>query len=187
MGKFMFFIIKLFGWNIDSKVPDGVKKAVVVMGPHTTNWDFIIGRIAFAKYGVNGKYLVKKELFFPGFGWFLRSVGAVPVDRKANNNFTDQAVKHFTNNETMFMVFTPEGTRKHNPHWKKGFYYIALKAKVPIYIGYIDYKRKIGGFHSLFEPTGNAKEDIRKIKEILSNYQGKYPDQGILKEDIYID
>ena len=100
----MFFIIKLFGWKIDSRAPEGVKKAVVAMGPHTTNWDFIIGRIAFSQYGVKGRFLVKKELFFPGLGWFLRSIGAVPVDRKANNNFTDQAVKHFTDNDTMYMV-----------------------------------------------------------------------------------
>lgn len=173
------FILRLFGWKIDSTSPEGVKKAVIVVGPHTSNWDFIIGKIAFMNYGIKGKFLIKKELFFPPFGWFLKAMGGIPVNRKANNNFTEQAVSYFENNETMFMVFTPEGTRNYNPNWRKGFYYIALKAKVPIYIAYMDYEKKIGGFHSLFEPSGNSDEDIQKIKTILSKYKGKFPENGI--------
>ena len=110
-------------------------------------------------------------------------MGGIPVDRKSNNNFTDQAVNYFENNATMFMVFTPEGTRKYSPHWKKGFYYIAMKANVPIYLAYIDYEKKTGGFHSLFEPTGNADEDIKSIKKILSQFKGKYPEDGIFTHE----
>lgn len=183
MGKIMFFIIRMLGWKIDPHTPAGVKKAVLVMGPHTSNWDFVIGKIAFMKYGMQGKFLIKKELFFPPFGWLLKWMGGIPVNRKGNNNFTDQAVSYFDNNETMFMVFTPEGTRKYNPNWKKGFYYIALKAKVPLYIAYIDYKTKRGGFHSLFEPTGNADEDIKKIKNVLCQFEGRFPENGIKCED----
>jgi 1-acyl-sn-glycerol-3-phosphate acyltransferase len=106
-------------------------------------------------------------------------LGGVPVNRKKNSNMTDFAVDLFNRSESMYLVFTPEGTRSYNPHWKKGFYYIALKAKVPIYIGYVDYERKIGGFHSLFEPTGNIDEDIKDIKKILSPFKGRYPEKGI--------
>ena len=81
------------------------------------------------------------------------------------------------------MVFTPEVTRSYNPNWKKGFYYIAQKAKVPIYIGYMDYERKIGGFHSVFEPTGDSNADIKHIKKILSQYKGRFPENGIKAED----
>jgi 1-acyl-sn-glycerol-3-phosphate acyltransferase len=93
-------------------------------------------------------------------------------------------VDYFNNNETMFMVFTPEGTRSYSPNWKKGFYYIAQNANVPIYIAYIDYKRKIGGFHSLFEPTGDSEADIRYIKSVLSEYSGRFPENGIRKDEI---
>lgn len=179
MGKLMFFILKMFGWEIDKNAPSGVKKAVIVVGPHTSNWDFVIGKTAFMNYGIQGKFLIKKELFFPPMGWILKWMGGIPVDRKANNNFTDQAVSYFENNETMFMVFTPEGTRSYNPNWKKGFYYIALKAQVPIYIAYIDYATKKGGFHSLFTPTGDADADIQAIKDILKQYKGKFPENGI--------
>jgi 1-acyl-sn-glycerol-3-phosphate acyltransferase len=168
MGKFLFFVLKLAGWKIDPKSPSGVNKAVVLMGPHTSNWDFIIGKITFMHYNIQGRFLIKKELFKFPLGYFMRKMGGIPVDRKSNNNFTDQAVNYFENNATMFMVFTPEGTRKYSPHWKKGFYYIAMKANVPIYLAYIDYEKKTGGFHSLFEPTGNADEDIKSIQRKVS-------------------
>lgn len=183
MGKFFYWLLKQFGWKIDPYTPENVKKAVVVVGPHTSNWDFIIGKMAFMHYKVNAKFLIKKELFFPPFGWLLKAMGGVPVDRKRNNNITDQAVKYFSENETCYLVFTPEGTRGYNDHWKKGFYYIAQKAHVPIYIAYIDYKNKTGGFHSLFEPTGNVDADIRYIKTVLSQFTGKVPENGIRKPE----
>lgn len=178
MGKILFAILKMFGWKIDPNAPE-VKKCVVVMGPHTSNWDFIIGRMTFAKYGVNAKFLIKKELFFFPLGFILKAIGGVPVDRSKGTNVTDQAVRHFKDNKEMFMVFTPEGTRSYSPNWKKGFYYIAQRAQVPIYIGYMDYKKKIGGFYGEFKPTGNVDADILEIKKILSQYQGKFPENGI--------
>jgi 1-acyl-sn-glycerol-3-phosphate acyltransferase len=179
MKKIVRFIFWLFGWEIDKRTPDGVKKCVIVVGPHTSNWDFVLGKMAFITYGVKGRFLIKKELFFPPLGWILKAMGGVPVDRKQRNNLTDTAVKFFNENETMYLVFTPEGTRSYNPKWKKGFYYIAQKANVPIYICYMDYANKTGGFHSLFYPTGNVDEDILYIKSILKEYKGKFPEKGI--------
>jgi 1-acyl-sn-glycerol-3-phosphate acyltransferase len=183
MRKFSGFLLRLFGWEIDKTSPEGIDKCVICMGPHTSNYDFIIGRLAFMQYGVKGSFLIKKELFFPPLGWILKAMGGIPVDRNKNNNFTDQAVSHFTNNETMFMVFTPEGTRSYNPKWKKGFYYIAQKANVPIYIGYIDYKNKKGGFLEIFHPTGDVDEDIYYIKSKLSQFEGRFPENGIHHPD----
>ena len=171
-------ILKILGWKVDD-TPKGIPKAVIVMGPHTSNWDFIIGKLAFINYGIKTKILIKKEAFIFPFGWILKATGGVPVDRKKKNNITDQAVKFFNENESVYMIFTPEGTRKYNPSWKRGFYHIAIKAKVPIYIGYMDYKTKRGGFHSVFEPSGNVEKDIILIKEILSQYTAKHPENGI--------
>lgn len=178
MGKIAKWVLKRMGWTIYDR-PEGIDKAVVVMGPHTSNWDFIIGKMAFMHYGVKGRYLIKSELFFPPLGWFLKAIGGIPINRKKNNNFTDQAIKYFQENDTMFMVFTPEGTRSYNPNWKKGFYYIALKAEVPIYIGYMDYPTKTGGFLEPFTPTGDIDKDIAFIKGKLSQFKGKYPEKGI--------
>lgn len=178
MHRLAGWILKLLGWDINNK-PEGVKKAVVVMGPHTSNFDFVIGKLAFMRYGVPSTFLIKSELFFPPLGWLLKALGGVPVYRRKNNHFTDQAAKYFVDNESMFMVFTPEGTRSYNEKWKKGFYYIAQKANVPIYIGFMDYKTKKGGFHGLFHPTGDIEKDIAYLKNELSQYSGKRPKQGI--------
>tara|TARA_R110002072_G_scaffold302668_1_gene487155 strand:+ start:8618 stop:9166 length:549 start_codon:yes stop_codon:yes gene_type:complete len=179
MRKISRAILRLFGWKIDKRGPEGVRKAVVVMGPHTSNWDFIIGRLAFTAMGIKGKYLIKKELFFFPMGLFLRAIGGISVDRSGKNNVTTSAVKHFEENDDIFMVFTPEGTRSYNPKWKKGFYYIAKKANVPICIGYMDYSKKIGGFHTVYAPTDDVDEDIRVIKNILKDYKGRHPQNGI--------
>ncbi len=173
------FLLKLFGWKIDQHSPEGIDKCVIVVGPHTSNWDFIIGRMAFVMYGLKPKILIKKELFFPPLGWLMRAIGGIPVDRKKNNNITDLAVKLFNENEKLYMVFTPEGTRSYNPNWKKGFYYIAIKAKVPVYICYMDYQKKIGGFHSIFHPTGNVDADIAYIKSVMGQFKGRFPENGV--------
>ncbi len=179
MGKFLFWLLRRFGWNIDPNAPNEINKAVIVVGPHTSNWDFVIGKIAFIKYGVPAKFLIKKELFIPPFGWILKAMGGVPVDRKAKNNITEQAVDFFKNNDRAFLVFTPEGTRSYQPNWKKGFYFVAQKAQVPIYIAYIDYKTKTGGFHSVFHPTGDVDADILTIKGFLATFSGRFPENGI--------
>jgi 1-acyl-sn-glycerol-3-phosphate acyltransferase len=179
MGKLCFFILRLFGWKIDKTAPANVKKAVIVMGPHTSNWDFVVGKMAFAHYKVNAKFLIKKDLFFFPLGIILKAMGGIPVDRKKSSNVTKQAVDLFKANDTFFLVFTPEGTRSYQPNWKKGFYFIAEQAKVPIYIAYMDYKTKTGGFHSLFQPTGDVDADIITIKRILSKFTGRIPENGI--------
>jgi 1-acyl-sn-glycerol-3-phosphate acyltransferase len=92
---------------------------------------------------------------------------------------TDYASKLFKEYNQLYLVFTPEGTRSYNPNWKKGFYYIAQKANVPIYICYMDYEKKIGGFHSLFQPTGDIEKDIAYIKSVLVQYKGKFPEKGV--------
>ncbi len=176
IARFIFWII---GWRIDPNPPENIKKCVVAVGPHTSNWDFIIGRLAFFQYGVQSKFLIKKELFFFPLGIILKALGGIPVDRKKNSNMTDFAVNLFNKSESLYLVFTPEGTRKYNPNWKKGFYYIAIKAKVPIYIAYVDFASKTGGFHSVFMPKGNVEEDILEIKKILGQFKGRVPENGI--------
>ena len=173
------FLFWIFGWKIDKHTPSGVDKCVIVMGPHTSNWDFVLGKMAFVSYGVKAKFLIKKELFFFPFGYLLKWMGGIPVDRSQRNNLTQRAKELFDQLETLYLVFTPEGTRSYNANWKKGFYYIAQTSKVPIYIAYVDYEKKIGGFHSVFQPTGHADKDILQIKAILSNFKGRFPEQGI--------
>ncbi len=90
IAKFIFWLI---GWKVDPTPPEGIQKCVIAVGPHTSNWDFILGRLAFYQYGVKGRYLMKKELFWGPLGWFLKAIGGIPVDRSKKNNLTDTAVR----------------------------------------------------------------------------------------------
>ena len=81
MKRIARLIFKVIGWDIDKTSPEGLKKCVVVMGPHTSNWDFVLGKMAFLSYGVNAKYLIKKAAFFFPFGYLLKRMGGIPVDR----------------------------------------------------------------------------------------------------------
>ncbi len=180
MRKLVHKFLRLFGWNISLWKPEGLKKAVVVMGPHTSNWDFFFGRLAFYMMHLQGRYLVKKDLFFFPLGLILKALGAIPVDRSKNNNMVSYVSELFKDKEELFVVFTPEGTRSYNPNWKKGFYYLALKAEVPILLAFIDFPSKTGGFLEVFYPTGEIDADIIAIKMKLGQFKGKYPEKGII-------
>lgn len=103
-------------------------------------------------------------------------MGGVPVDRSKHSDLTDQIVDEFNKHEHFSIAITPEATRKRNPDWKKGFYFIALKANVPIVLAYIDYKEKSIGLKKTFIPTGNFEKDLIEIKQFYKNYHAKYPD-----------
>ena len=34
-------ILRILGWKIVGNVPKEIKKAVIIMAPHTSNWDFV--------------------------------------------------------------------------------------------------------------------------------------------------
>nr|MBC8460835.1 1-acyl-sn-glycerol-3-phosphate acyltransferase [Deltaproteobacteria bacterium] len=138
-------ILRLFGWNTNGALPDGIKKAVVVNAPHTSYWDFVVGRLTFWAIRVNIRFLIKKEVFFFPLGWLLEKLGGLPVDRGRNKcNIVTQVVRMFHEHDALVVVITPEGTRKRVEQWKKGFYLIALKAGVPLALSFIDYGNKTG-------------------------------------------
>ena len=166
-------ILKLIGWTIISEVPKDVKKAIILQAPHTSMLDFVIGRMAFWYYGVKINLLVKKEAFDPWYGFLVKAVGGMPVDRGKSSNLVDQVADMFDERESLFLVITPEGTRTRVDNWKKGFYYIALKANIPILIGYMDYTKKIGGIGPHIYPTGDYEKDLKEVEGYLRGFKGK--------------
>lgn len=170
-------LLKLFGWNIQNVIPSDLKKAVIIAAPHTSNLDFFIARLAYWAVGVDIKFLIKKEAFAFPFGGLLKWAGGIPVDRSKNNRMVEQVRKMMDEHETFFIMITPEGTRKANPHWKKGFYHIAMAAGVPIAIGYIDYAKKTGGIGQMLTPTGNYDEDFKIIKDFYRDKTGRHPEK----------
>jgi 1-acyl-sn-glycerol-3-phosphate acyltransferase len=176
----LFLISKLFlrlnGWTLIGGLPKDIKKCVLIVAPHTSMWDFVWGRLAFWEMRVKVKFLIKKESFETFYGGLLRWAGGIPVDRKNSTNMVESISALFEKSKSLVITITPEGTRKYNANWKKGFYYIALRAKVPIALGILDYAKKEGGVGKVFMPTGNFEEDIKMIENFYRGRKGKYPE-----------
>ncbi len=177
MKLFSKFILRITGWKIVGGIPPNVTKCVVIMAPHTSMWDFIWGRLAYWVLGVKAKFLIKKEMFGSILGPLLKKMGGIPVDRSKSSNTVDAVADLFNHCDSLFITITPEATRKLNLHWKKGFYYIALQAKVPIAFGYLDYEKKEGGIGKLFTPTGNIDEDFKVVEDFYRGHKAKHPEK----------
>ncbi len=172
--------LKLEGWKAVNEFPNYLKKAVVIVGPHTYWKDFLIG-IAFRselkiKYG---KYLGKAELFKGPFGFLFRWLGGTPVDRFSKHGVVDQVVEKFNTADNLVIALSPEGTRQKVDKLRTGFYHIAKKANVPIVMVGLDYSRKELSVSEPFYTTDNEVADFKKIIEFFAPLEGYYPEQGM--------
>ena len=172
-------IFKVSGWKLANGFPNDIKKCVMIAAPHTSNWDFIYARAGFYLMGVDVRFTIKKESMGFPFGPLLSAMGALPVDRSKNNSLVDTMVRILKESEEMVILITPEGTRKYQPRWRKGFYHTAYGANVPIALGYLDYAKKEAGIGPIFYPTGDVEGDIEKIKDFYRTITPKYPEQGV--------
>ena len=172
------FIFWLFGWRIAGKPPT-LKKYVAILAPHTSGWDLIFGLCARYIFGLDIKLMAKEEIFRFPMGPLLRAMGGIPVDRSSKHNMVDQAVALFNTRENFILAIAPEGTRKYVAKWKTGFYYIALKAQVPIVFAYLDYATKTVGIGPAFYPTGDIEKDMETILAFYRPIKGKHPEEGV--------
>ena len=178
-------ILWLAGWEIVGRIPDGIKKCVIIVAPHTSNLDFLIGRLAFNILGINVRFLIKKELFKFPYKGLLKFLGGIPVDRSKSNDMVNQLVNMFQKYESLAITITPEGTRKLNRKWKRGFYQIALKANIPIILGFLDYKNKRGGVGPMFHPCGNYEDDLKEIEKFYLDKSARFPENFNLSPQNY--
>jgi 1-acyl-sn-glycerol-3-phosphate acyltransferase len=178
MGKRLArWLLRLVGWTVVMEPEELPAKYVLIGVPHTSNWDFPIGMSALVALGIKRTWVGKHTLFKPPLGWFMRAFGGVPLDRSKRHNFVEQVIAAFEEADRMVIALTPEGTRSHTRFWKTGFYYIALGARVPIVLGFIDYERKRVGFGPLFEPTGDLEADLKIIRSFYADKIGKQPEK----------
>ncbi len=176
MKKISALILKMLGWKISGNVNSDINKYVMIIAPHTSFWDFLIGRLAFNVLGIKVKFLIKKEFFVFPINLMLKALGGVPVNRGKSFNLVNQVSKMFSENKRLAVAITPEGTRKLNHNWKKGFYLIALKSKVPIVLGYLDYKEKTAGIGEMFYPSGDYEKDFKMLENFYKSRSAKYPE-----------
>ncbi len=189
MGKLIArFIFWITGWKVDENFPKDQKKYVIAAAPHTSNWDFLYAMCAFKIIGINMRFTIKKEwLKFPFKGLML-SMGAIPIDRRPKKegeerpSMTQVMTDLFEKYDELALLVTPEGTRSPVSKWKTGFYYVALNAGVPIYLGYGDYKRKVAGVGKIIYPTGDFEKDMGEFMDFYMQIGAKHPEKFLPDE-----
>ena len=169
-------ILKIAGWKVSITVPDH-PKCIISVAPHTSNWDFILGKLAYASVKRHAGFLMKESWFFFPLKYILKAIGGIPVPRRRGSSLVDSIVNKFNRSPRMVLAITPEGTRSRTSEWRYGIFYIARDAGVPIMLGAIDYKKKIISITDEFVPTDDIQADMDSLKNYYKNFTAKYPDK----------
>lgn len=170
-------LLRLIGWRLVYAPPPG-PKAVVVVYPHTSNWDFPIGVIGRAALDLPLRYVAKHTLFRWPFGMLFRGLGGIAVDRRVSTGLVEQLRAQFDAHDTFYLAITPEGTRSRTEYWKSGFYQLARAARVPVGLGFIDYGGRRIGIDTWLELSGNADTDMARIAAFYADKRGFLPEKA---------
>lgn len=168
-------VLRLFGWRVEFAGLPG-PHGVIIAWPHTSNWDFFVGMLAKAAMGVPVRFWAKEALFRGLAGWtlgpFVRACGGVGVDRHQSQGMTEQTLRQMLESPFFWLALSPEGTRSRTPHWRSGFYRVAVAAKVPLGLAYFDYKNKQVGLTEFLTLTGDEEDDLAAIRAYYA-HQGQ--------------
>ncbi|HET7785791.1 MAG TPA: 1-acyl-sn-glycerol-3-phosphate acyltransferase [Myxococcales bacterium] len=170
-------LLRLFGWRVDIRWPP-VPKAVVVVYPHTSNWDFLVGILGRAAAGLPLNWMAKDTLFRWPFGAFFRRLGGIPVNRRERKGAVAQLQADFARRPYLWLVIAPEGTRGYVPHWKSGFYRLACAAGVPLGLGYLDYGRRVVGIADWIPLSGDEERDLSRLRAFYADKRALKPAQA---------
>ncbi len=173
-------IFKLIGWSVDGSFSPDLKKYIIAIAPHTSNWDFVIGVMARSITKIQrAHFLGKSQLFKAPYGWLFRWLGGYPVDRNSSQNMVPQVADIFKRHDEFILAIAPEGTRRKVQKLKTGFYYIALQAQIPIIPVGFDYQRKKIVIGQPLYPSANADADMEFLRTFYSQITGRNPELGI--------
>ena len=174
-------LLAWFKWRVYAPPLPG-PRGVLIFYPHTSNWDFALTMLAKWSIGMKVRWLVKDSLFNGIFGKLvgpiLRSWGGEPIERNSSSGNIERLAKRFHAADWFWLALSPEGTRKYRPTWRGGFYYIALAAKVPLAIGFIDFATKRCGILGYLELTGDKEVDLTNLRAMYAGMQGLHPENA---------
>ena len=170
-----------WGWTKDITV-DHPDKYIICLAPHTSNKDFLLGQLYAHAEGWTINFLMKKEWFFWPLGPIFKRMGGIPVYRSKHTSMTDNLAETAKRAETFRLCITPEGTRSLNPEWKKGFYFVALKAQIPVLLYGVDYEKRLIQCTKSMIPTGDVDKEMKEIKLYFKDFKGKHPEQFTIGE-----
>lgn len=175
-------VLRLFGWRI---VCQGLpaRQGVVMVYPHTSNWDFPVGVLTKWSLGFELRFWAKDSLFkLPLVGHWMRAIGGVAVNRRSANGLVGDTVRQMLDakarGESFWLIVAPEGTRGYVDHWKSGAYHVAVQAGVPVGLASFDFATKQVIFTDFVELSGDPERDLALFARVLQGRQGKRPDQA---------
>jgi len=181
IGKFLFH---LFGWTLIGEYPGNGKSFVMIVAPHTSNWDVPLGICVKWWQNMRVQFYVKSELFFFPLNLLLKYLGAIPIDRKGNTKFVFQVIKDFKRKKNHRILITPEGTRRKVRKFKSGYYFIAKGAEVPILPVIFDFTKKEIVIEKFFHPTDDEVADQEFIEKIYDGVVGKIPENSFTRTKV---
>jgi 1-acyl-sn-glycerol-3-phosphate acyltransferase len=170
-------LLRLIGWR-GVLVPPPAAKGIIIVYPHTSNWDFVVGMLYKAGTGLPLRWLGKNTLFRWPLRRLLRHVGGIPITRDQHSGFVAALLAEFARNEWMWLALTPEGTRSRTDYWKSGFYRIALEGGLPVGLGFIDYGTRTVGVDTYLSLTGNQDHDLALIRAFYADKRGYRPENA---------
>lgn len=168
------FALRVMGWRIDGEIPN-LPKLVIIVAPHTSNWDFVVGISAKLALGIRVVFLGKDSLFRFPLGGLMRAWGGIPVDRSASHDVVSGIVHEFARRDRLVLAVAPEGTRKHVERWRTGFYHIAHGASVPIVPIALNFGERAIQIGTPVTTTGDLESDLRLLQQRFSGVRGKRP------------
>ena len=168
-------ILKLFGWRVICTVPD-YPKSIICVAPHTSNWDFVLGELAWWSLGRRSGFLMKEAWFFFPMKYLFRALGGIPVAKRRGSSLSEAIIHKFNESDRMTIAITPEGTRARVAQWRTGFLHIAYEARVPVVLGAIDAANRLVHLEHTFTPTGDIEADMRAIKDYYRQFTGIIPE-----------
>ncbi len=177
--NFSGWILKKAGWTfkVNLTMPD---KCIIVIAPHTSNWDFILGELAIHSVGMKAGFLMKDTWFFFPVGYLMKALGGIPVNRRQHGNLTQSIVEAYNTTPRLAIGVTPEGTRSANPNWHKGAIFMARDARVPLVLAYFDYKQRVVCIDREFELSDDADGDLSRIKQYFMQHGSpKFPEKFV--------
>ena len=168
-------LLSWLGWRADVVLP-AVPRCVIIVYPHTSNWDFVFGYLAKLAVGVPAHWIGKDSLFRGPFDRLFRWMGGFPVNRREPTGLVRQLVRAMEERPSMWLAIAPEGTRSRLDHWKSGFYRLALEAGVPVGLAFIDYPSRTVGLREYVTLTGDEAKDLARIREVYAGKRGRRPE-----------
>jgi 1-acyl-sn-glycerol-3-phosphate acyltransferase len=172
-------VLRLLRWRVEGELPP-VGKCVAIAAPHTSNWDFVYGAATMLALDLRASWIGKHTLFRWPLGILMRALGGYPVERNAAEGRVARIARLIRDSPQFLFALSPEGTRAPIEHWRSGFYHVALQARVPIWLVYFDYERRVSGLGPLFEPTGDEERDTRAIRDFYRDKAPRRPENFAL-------